>query len=83
MSGCGHDDCQRISSYPTSCLHPTMLSYIPLISEPLVAIAQPDYTDLLLLIAECLVVLAFKAEPDAGRRQSRLYALAAAKDVTP
>jgi hypothetical protein len=21
MTGCGHDDCQRISSYPTSCLH--------------------------------------------------------------
>lgn len=36
----------------------------------------PD-TALLLLIADCLVALAWKAEPDAGVRHSRLAALAA------
>jgi len=36
------------------------------------------HTDLLLLIAECLVPLAFAASPDGGRRQSRLAAIAAA-----
>ena len=46
---------------------------------PTYTVTQPNYTDLLLLIAECLVVLAWKAEPDdAGARQSRLYALRAA-----
>ena len=44
------------------------------VSEP-----GPDYTDLLLLIAECLVVLARHAEPDAGARGSRLEAIRAAK----
>jgi hypothetical protein len=38
----------------------------------------PDYTDLLLLIAECLVVLANKASPDAGVRHRRLWDLSAA-----
>lgn len=35
-------------------------------------------TDLLLLIAECLIPMAFAVSPDAGYRQSRLRALRAA-----
>jgi hypothetical protein len=42
------------------------------------ALVEVAHTDLLVLIAECLVPMAFAASPDAGRRQSRLDALRAA-----
>ena len=48
------------------------------LAEPLTAVIGHDYTDLLLLIAECLVPLAFAVEPDGGARQSRLYQIAKA-----
>ena len=76
-----------VNFYITTCVHGLDLRVVPrcYLCEPeLLAgvLSGTDYTDLLLLIAECLVVLAWKADPDAGARQSRLYAIRSAKDAS-
>jgi hypothetical protein len=60
-------------AYPTDDTVPEPVAFLSSTLGP-----GPDYTDLLLLIADCLVTLAWKAEPDAGARRSRLDALHAA-----
>ena len=72
-----------VNLYITTCVHGVDLRFVPRCylcrpEEPLAALAGHDYTDLLLLIAECLVPLAFAAAPDGGRRQSRLESIAKA-----
>jgi len=52
--------------------------YNPVLTRAATPAPLDVHTDLLLLIAECLVPLAFAASPDGGRRQSRLAAIAAA-----
>jgi hypothetical protein len=75
-----------VNSYITTCIHGTDLRFTPRCylcrpDEPLAFIASPDNTDLLLLIADCLVTLAWKAEPDAGARRSRFEVLRAALEA--
>ena len=72
-----------VNFYITSCIHGTDLRFTPrcYLCRPVemleAAVSSTDHGDLLDLIADCLVVLAWKADPDAGMRQARLYAIRA------
>jgi hypothetical protein len=84
---CGRNTLPGVNLYNTTCVHGLDLRLVPrcYLCKPELdlsaVVSGTDYTDLLLLIAECLVVLAWRAEPDAGARQSRLHAIRAAKET--